>query len=56
MGVIPQNELERTAQVVDWLKEIIADPENWHRWYSDSEAKLLAEYTLELLTLEVKHE
>ena len=44
------------VHVINWLKEIMADPENWHQWYSDSEVKLLAECALELLTLEGKHE
>lgn len=38
------------AQVIDWLKEIIDDPENWYRWYSDSEVKGLAEDVLKLLS------
>ena len=38
------------AQVIDWLKAIIDDPENWHQWYSDSEVKGLADDALNLLS------
>ena len=31
------------GNVIDWLNEIISDPENWHRFYSDAEVKSLAE-------------
>ena len=37
------------GNVLDWLNEIISDPENWHRWYSDSEVKLLAEYAKRMI-------
>ena len=46
-------ELEKTElkkwEVIDWLKSIIDDPENWHRWYSDSEVKLLAEQAKQMI-------
>ena len=34
--------------VLDWLNEIIDNPEEWKRFYSDSEVKLLAEKAKEL--------
>ena len=36
--------------VIDWLREIIEDPEGWKEWYSDSEVKTLAENALKMLT------
>ena len=38
------------GNVLDWLKEIVENPENWHQWYSDSEVKLLAEQAIEIIT------
>ena len=35
--------------VIDWLEEIVSDPEGWQRFYSSSEQKLLAEDALALL-------
>ena len=37
------------VDVIEWLKEIIREPEKWRALYSPSETKLLAESTLELL-------
>ena len=31
------------GNVLDWLNEIIDNPEEWQQFYSDSEVKLLAE-------------
>lgn len=39
---------ERKGNVTDWLNEIIDDPEEWHRFYSDAEVKTLAEQAKEL--------
>ena len=36
--------------VMDWLQEIIDNPEGWREFYSDSEVKYLAEKTIELIT------
>ena len=36
--------------VIDWLQEIIDNPEEWKEFYSDSEVKLLAEYAKELIS------
>ena len=42
--------------VIDWLEEIVSDPEGWQRFYSSSEQKLLAEDALALLKeQEVEH-
>ena len=38
-----------TADVIDWLNEIIDNPEEWQQFYSDSEVKLLAEKAKELI-------
>lgn len=35
--------------VLDWLNEIIDNPEEWREFYSDSEVKLLAEKAKELI-------
>lgn len=35
--------------VIDWLNEIIDNPEEWKRFYSNSEVKLLAEKAKELI-------
>ena len=35
--------------VIDWLEEIVSDPEGWQRFYSSSEQKLLAEDALAML-------
>ena len=35
--------------VVDWLNDIISDPEGYRKWYSDSEQALLAEKALEII-------
>lgn len=35
--------------VIDWLKEIADNPEEWQQYYSSSETKLLAEKAIELL-------
>ena len=35
--------------VLDWIDAIIDDPENWHRWYSDAEVKLLAELAKQMI-------
>ena len=40
---------QEKGNVIDWLNEIINDPENWHRFYSDSEVKTLAEDALKLI-------
>ena len=37
------------ALVIDWLNEIIDNPEEWQRFYSDSEVKLLAEKAKDLI-------
>ena len=36
--------------VIDWLNEIIDNPEEWKQFYSDSEVKLLAEKAKELMS------
>ena len=38
-----------TADVIDWLNEIIDNPEEWQQFYSDSEIKILAEKAKELI-------
>lgn len=38
-----------TADVIDWLNEIISNPEEWKMFYSDSEVKNLAECALKLI-------
>ena len=38
-----------TADVIDWMNEIIDNPEEWQQFYSDSEVKLLAEKAKELI-------
>jgi hypothetical protein len=35
--------------IIDWLQEIIDNPEGWREFYSDSEVKYLAEKTMKLL-------
>ena len=35
--------------VLDWLQEIIDNPEEWKMFYSDSEVKLLAEKAREMI-------
>lgn len=35
--------------VVDWLNDIISDPEGYKTWYSDSEQARLAEKALEII-------
>ena len=37
------------ANVVDWLNDIISDPEGYKDWYSDSEQAWLAEKALEII-------
>lgn len=37
------------GQVVDWLNEIISNPDGWKQWYSESEVKSLAEIALKLI-------
>ena len=40
---------QNKANVLDWLNEIIDNPEEWHRFYSDAEVKTLAEQAKELI-------
>lgn len=35
--------------IVDWLNDIIYDPEGYKAWYSDSEQAWLAEKALEII-------
>ena len=37
------------GNVLDWLQAIIDEPESWHKWYSESEVKTIAEQTIDLL-------
>lgn len=41
---------DEKLQVIDWLNEIIENPEVWKWFYSDSEVKTLAENALKMLT------
>ena len=40
---------EEIGLVIDWLQEIIDNPENWRMFYSDNEVKTLAENALKLI-------
>ena len=40
---------EDMKNALDWLNEIITNPNGWRMFYSDSETKTCAEATLELL-------
>ncbi len=42
-------EEKQTTLVLDWLQEIIDNPEDWKMYYSDSEVKTLAEWALEII-------
>ena len=35
--------------VIDWLQEIVYNPDGWREFYSDSEVKYLAEKIIELI-------
>ena len=37
------------GMVLDWLHEIIDNPNGWKEFYSDSEVKYLAEKIIELI-------
>ena len=39
------------SDIIDWLQEIIDNPEEWKQYYSDSEVKLLAEKAKELINI-----
>ena len=45
------NKEKDASDIVDWLQEIIDNPEEWKQFYSDSEAKLLAEKAKELISI-----
>lgn len=38
------------SDILDWLQEVIDNPEEWKQFYSDSEVKLLAEKAKELIS------
>ena len=40
---------ENIMDAIDWLNEIITNPNGWRMFYSDSETKSCAEATLALL-------
>ena len=37
------------ANALDWLNDIVTNPDEWHMFYSDSETKICAETVISML-------